>query len=148
MVYCAQLHIDAHCHRVVGTTSFLYRKVLEDKEAAILFIGGKPMKWITLALAGVLEVTWACAMKFSEGFTQLVPSVITAVGYIASAVFLSLALKELPLGTAYAMWTGFGIVGTSFLGIVLFHENLTFPQVICVLLIVGGIVGLKLLSSE
>jgi quaternary ammonium compound-resistance protein SugE len=68
------------------------------------------MKWIMLVLAGVLEVTWACAMKFSDGFTQLVPSIITAVGYIASALFLSLALKELPLGTAYAMWTGFGIV--------------------------------------
>ncbi len=106
------------------------------------------MKWVMLALAGVLEVTWACAMKFSEGFTQLIPSVITAAGYIASAVFLSLALKELPLGTAYAMWTGFGIVGTSVLGIVLFHENLSLPQVICVLLIVGGIAGLKLLSSE
>lgn len=106
------------------------------------------MKWVMLALAGVLEVTWACAMKFSAGFTQLVPSIITAVGYIASALFLSLALKELPLGTAYAMWTGFGIVGTSLLGIVLFHERLTLPQRICILLIVGGIVGLKLLSSE
>ncbi len=106
------------------------------------------MKWIILALAGVLEVTWACAMKYSEGFTQLVPSVITAIGYIASAVFLALALKELPLGTAYAMWTGFGIVGTSVLGILLFHENLTLPQIICVILIVGGIVGLKLLSAD
>ncbi len=106
------------------------------------------MKWMMLALAGVLEVTWACAMKFSEGFTQPLPSVITAAGYIASAVFLALALKELPLGTAYAMWTGFGIVGTSVLGIVLFHENLSLPQVLCVLLIVCGIVGLKLLSSD
>ena len=106
------------------------------------------MKWILLALAGLLEVTWACAMKNSEGFTQLFPSIITAVGYIASAVFLALALKELPLGTAYAMWTGFGIVGTTLLGMLLFHENLSLPQVICVLLIVGGIVGLKLLSAE
>ena len=106
------------------------------------------MKWILLALAGLLEVTWACAMKYSEGFTQLFPRIITAVGYIASAVFLALALKELPLGTAYAMWTGFGIVGTTLLGMLLFHENLSLPQVICVLLIVGGIVGLKLLSAE
>ncbi len=87
-------------------------------------------------------------MKYSEGFTQLFPSIITAVGYIASAVFLALALKELPLGTAYAMWTGFGIVGTTLLGMLLFHENLSLPQVICVLLIVGGIIGLKLLSAE
>ena len=106
------------------------------------------MKWVMLVLAGVLEVTWACAMKYSEGFTQLVPSIITAVGYIASALFLSLALKELPLGTAYAMWTGFGIVGTTLLGIILFHEKLTMPQVICVFLIIGGIVGLKLLAKD
>ena len=65
------------------------------------------MKWVLLALAGILEITWACAMKYSQGFTQVVPSIITAVSYIASAVFLSLALKELPLGAAYAMWTGF-----------------------------------------
>ena len=71
------------------------------------------MKWLLLVLAGILEVTWAVAMKYSEGFTRLVPSVITAVGYLASALFLSFALKELPLGTAYAMWTGFGIVGTT-----------------------------------
>ena len=139
--------MGARCHRVTGNTPFLYRQVFEDKETAF-FIRGIFMKWIILALAGVLEVTWACAMKYSEGFTQLVPSVITTIGYIASAVFLALALKELPLGTAYAMWTGFGIVGTSVLGILLFHENLTLPQIICVILIVGGIVGLKLLSAD
>ena len=72
------------------------------------------MKWILLVLAGLLEITWACAMKYSQGFTQLVPSVVTAVSYMASAVSLSFALKELPLGTAYAMWTGFGIAGTTY----------------------------------
>ena len=106
------------------------------------------MEWMMLILAGVLEVTWACAMKYSEGFTVVLPSVITAVGYIASAVFLSMALKKLPLGTAYAMWTGFGIVGTSILGILLFHEKLTLPQGVCVIMIVVGIVGLRLLSRE
>jgi len=68
------------------------------------------------------------------------------VGYLASAVFLAMSLKELPLGTAYAMWTGFGIVGTTVLGVALFHEALTLPQVLCVLLIVAGVVGLKLLA--
>lgn len=106
------------------------------------------MKWILLFLAGVFEVTWAIAMKYSDGFSQLWPSVITVAGYIASAVFLALALKELPLGTAYAMWTGFGIVGTTVLGVLLFHERLTLPQVVCVLFIVAGIAGLKLLSAE
>lgn len=106
------------------------------------------MQWMMLILAGVFEVTWACAMKYSEGFTVLIPSIITVVGYIASAVFLAVALKHLPLGTAYAMWTGFGIVGTSVLGVFLFQEKLTLTQIICVLLIVAGIVGLKLLAKE
>ncbi|MCR5791527.1 MAG: multidrug efflux SMR transporter [Lachnospiraceae bacterium] len=106
------------------------------------------MQWIMLILAGILEVTWACAMKYSNGFTVLVPSVITGVGYIASALFLALALKSLPLGTAYAMWTGFGIIGTSVLGVFLFQERLTIPQIICVMLIVIGIVGLRLLGQE
>ncbi len=93
-------------------------------------------------------MTWACAMKYSNGFTVLLPSLITVAGYIASAVFLAMALKHLPLGTAYAMWTGFGIVGTSVLGILLFNEKLTVPQIVCIILIVAGIAGLKLLSRE
>lgn len=106
------------------------------------------MQWMMLILAGIFEVTWACAMKYSNGFSVIIPSVITVVGYIASAVFLALAIKSLPLGTAYAMWTGFGIVGTSILGIFLFQEKLSVPQIICICLIVIGIVGLKLLSKE
>ena len=106
------------------------------------------MKWLILMLAGILEVTWAVAMKFSDGFTVVIPTIITIIGYIASAVFLSLALKELPLGTAYAMWTGFGIIGTTLLGIVLFQERMSVLQGICVLLIIVGIVGLKVLARE
>jgi quaternary ammonium compound-resistance protein SugE len=104
------------------------------------------MEWIMLLLAGVLEVTWAVAMKMADGFTRLWPSVITAGGYLASALFLSMALKKLPLGTAYAMWTGFGIVGTTILGIFLFKEVLNLPQIICIVMIVAGIAGLKLLA--
>lgn len=106
------------------------------------------MKWIYLFIAGALEITWAVTMKMSEGFTVLIPSVVTGVGYILSAVFLSVALKELPLGTAYAIWTGMGIIGTSVLGVILFHDKLSAPQMICVMLIVVGIAGLKLLSKE
>lgn len=106
------------------------------------------MQWIILLLAGLFEVSWAITMKYSDGFTVLLPSVITVIGYIASAVFLSMALKHLPLGTAYAMWTGMGIVGTSILGVFLFHEKLSAPQVICVILILVGIIGLKLLAKE
>ena len=104
------------------------------------------MEWMYLLLAALFEVSWAIAMKYSEGFTRLLPSLITAVGYLASALFLSLALKKLPLGTAYAMWTGFGIVGTTVLGVLLFRETLNAAQVVCVLMICGGIAGLKLLG--
>lgn len=103
------------------------------------------MQWLMLLIAGMAEVTWAIAMKYSAGFTKLCPSLVTVVFYIMSAVFLSMALKKLPLGTAYAMWTGFGIVGTSILGVMLFKEALSIPQIICIVMIAGGIVGLKVL---
>ena len=106
------------------------------------------MRWIYLFIAGALEITWAVAMKMSNGFTLRIPSIITGVCYIASAVFLAISLKQLPLGTAYAMWTGMGIVGTTLLGIFLFHEKLSVPQVICVMLIVIGIAGLKILAKD
>ena len=106
------------------------------------------MKWFYLILAGMFEILWAVAMNYSEGFSKLVPSIVTAIGYIASAVLLAMALRELPLGTAYAMWTGAGVVGTSVLGVLLFQEKLTVPQVLCILMIVIGIAGLKLLSKE
>lgn len=106
------------------------------------------MQWFLLALAAVFEVIWAFAMKYSNGFTVVIPTIITAVGYIASAVFLSMALKNISLGTVYAMWTGFGIIGTSVLGVLLFGEKLSVPQIVCILLIVIGIVGLKLLAKE
>ena len=104
------------------------------------------MQWIMLLIAGSLEITWAVAMKYSEGFSKLGPSALTAVTYILSAVFLALALKKLPLGTAYAMWTGMGIIGTTVLGVLLFKDTLSFPQVVCILLIAGGIAGLKILA--
>lgn len=104
------------------------------------------MQWIYLLLASFFEVTWALAMKYSDGFTNLWPTVITVVGYLASAVFLSLALRKLPLGTAYAIWTGIGIMGTSIFGFFLFKEALSLVQIICLVMIAGGIAGLKLFS--
>ncbi len=98
-------------------------------------------------VAGILEVVWACAMKRSNGFEVFAPSVIAAAGYIASAVFLALALRRLPLGTAYAMWTGFGIAGTSLLGAVLFHEKLSSLQIICIIMIIISIACLKMLEE-
>lgn len=106
------------------------------------------MNWLILLLAGIFEIVWAVAMKYSNGFTILVPSVITAVTYILSAVFLAFALKSLPLGTAYVMWVGFGIVGTTVLGILLFNEKLTVMQIICIIIITLGIAGLKLFAKQ
>jgi quaternary ammonium compound-resistance protein SugE len=104
------------------------------------------MNWIILFMAGIAEVTWAVALKYADGFTKFVPSVITIIGYIASLILLSFAMKRLPLGTSYAAWTGIGIVGTTVLGIFLFNEKLSPLQVVCVTLIVIGIAGLKILS--
>jgi len=104
------------------------------------------MEWIYLLIAGVLEVTWAVFMKMSDGFTRLMPSIITGIGYIASAVFLALALRKLPLGTAYAMRTGFGIHGTTILGAMLFKESISLPQAGCIIMIASGIAGLRLLA--
>lgn len=101
------------------------------------------MEWVLLLTAGIAEVVWAVSMKFADGFTKPLPSAVTAVFYIASAVFLSMALKKLPLGTAYAMWTGFGIVGTTLLGVAFFHESLTAAQIVCIVMIAAGITGLK-----
>ncbi|MFA5634358.1 MAG: quaternary ammonium compound efflux SMR transporter SugE [Anaerovoracaceae bacterium] len=106
------------------------------------------MKWILLIIAGLLEVFWAVGLKYSEGFTKLFPSIFTVIGMIASFYFLSLALKDLPLGTAYAIWTGIGAVGTVILGIILFKEPADYMRLICIGLILIGIIGLKIATVE
>lgn len=106
------------------------------------------MKWLFLVIAGGFEIWWAIGLKYSQGFTKLAPSIITIVGMIASFYFLSLALKSLPLGTAYAIWTGIGTVGTVILGIVLFKEPMDAIRLFCISLIIIGIVGLKLVSPQ
>lgn len=110
-----------------------------------IFFGGRHMEWMYLILAGIFEITWATTMKLSQGFSKALPTLIIIIGY-ASAIFLSMALKKIPLGSAYAIWTGIGIVGTSVLGVVLFHEMLSELQILCIGLIVIGVVGLKLLA--
>jgi quaternary ammonium compound-resistance protein SugE len=106
------------------------------------------MKWLLLIIAGLFEMGWAIGLKYSEGFTKLIPSIFTIVGMIASFYFLSLSLKSLPLGTAYAIWTGIGTVGTVILGIILFKEPVDIIRLICIGFIVIGIVGLKVASSH
>jgi quaternary ammonium compound-resistance protein SugE len=102
------------------------------------------MAWLLLLIAGLLEVGWAVGLKYTDGFTRLVPSVLTLVSMTASVGMLALALKTLPMGTAYAVWTGIGAVGTAILGIVLFGDPAGIVRIACIGLIVAGIVGLKL----
>ena len=106
------------------------------------------MPWLHLIIAGLLEVAWAIGLKQTDGWTRLWPSVITALLMVASFFFLSLALRSLPLGTAYAIWTGIGAVGTAMIGIFVFGEPRTAARLVCIVLIVAGIVGLKLTSSS
>ena len=106
------------------------------------------MKWLALIIAELFEVGWATGLKVSEGFSKLVPSILTVAGMVASFYFLSLALKSFPLGTAYAIWTGIGTVGTVILGIVLFKEPVDIIRIVFIGFIVAGVVGLKLASSN
>ena len=104
------------------------------------------MAWSILFVAGLLEISWAIGLKYTEGFTKLVPSILTLGAMAASIILLGLALKSLPIGTAYAVWTGIGAVGTATLGIVLFGEPATAFRLASIGLIVAGIVGLKLVT--
>lgn len=102
------------------------------------------MAWILLFLAGLFEVAWAIGLKYTEGFTRPIPSALTLAAMVASVVLLGIAMKSLPVGTAYAVWVGVGAVGTAILGIVLFAEPATAGRLISLALIVAGIIGLKL----
>ncbi len=104
------------------------------------------MHWTALIFAGLLEILWAAGLKHSDGFTRLWPSVFTIVTMVLSFVLLAYAMRALPLGTAYAVWTGIGIVGTALVGIFYFSEGLDFWRVLFIVMILAGIVGLKLLS--
>lgn len=104
------------------------------------------MAWVYLVVAGLLEVGWALGLKYSEGFTKLAPSVATIIMMIASFALLSQAVKTLPLGTAYAIWTGIGAVGTALAGMALLGEPRDAIRLVCIGLIVAGIVGLKFVS--
>jgi quaternary ammonium compound-resistance protein SugE len=105
------------------------------------------MAWTLLLIAGLFEIGWAIGLKYTDGFTRLVPSALTLIAMTVSVVLLALALRSIPVGTGYAVWTGIGAVGTALLGIVLFGESVSIARLGCIGLIVAGIVGLKLASS-
>ncbi len=104
--------------------------------------------WTSLVIAGLMETGWAIGLKYTEGFTRLVPTAVTAALMIGSFYFLSQSLRELPIGTAYAVWTGIGAVGTVILGILLFGESRDVARILFLLLIIAGIFGLKVVSGE
>lgn len=103
--------------------------------------------WVYLILAGLCEIGWAFGLKYSEGFTKVGVSIVTVVVMILSFVLLAQAMKHLPLGTAYGIWTGIGAAGTAILGIVFLNEPRDLIRIICLLLIITGVVGLKVFSS-
>jgi quaternary ammonium compound-resistance protein SugE len=99
--------------------------------------------WLLLLIAGVMEVCWAVGLKYTEGFTRLTPTLLTAGAMVISIALLGLAVRELPIGTAYAVWTGIGAIGTVIAGTVLMNEPMSFARSFCILLILVGIIGLK-----
>ncbi|MEI7872190.1 MAG: quaternary ammonium compound efflux SMR transporter SugE [Alphaproteobacteria bacterium] len=105
------------------------------------------MAWLILLIAGLCEIGWAIGLKYTDGFTRLTPSILTGGAMIVSIVLLGIALKTLPVGTGYAVWTGIGAVGTAILGIFLFGEATDLPRLASIGLIVAGIIGLKLTSA-
>ncbi len=105
------------------------------------------MPWLILIIAGIFEVGWAVGLKYTHGFTKLWPSIGTIIAMILSMGLLGIALRNLPLGTAYAIWTGIGTIGTALFGILVLKEPATALRLACLVMIVAGIVGLKLLSS-
>ncbi len=105
------------------------------------------MAWLYLGIAGIFECAWVIGLKYTEGFTKLIPSVLTVLAMGVSLWLLSIAMKTIPVGTAYAMWTGIGAVGVAIMGMVLFDESRDIIRLLCLLLIVVGIVGLRMVSS-
>ena len=104
------------------------------------------MAWVYLVIAGLFEMGWAIGLKYTEGFTKLVPTTLTVLAMVISVALLGLALRDLPVGTGYAVWTSIGTVGTALLGMYLFGDPATVARLACIGLIVAGIIGLKVLS--
>lgn len=106
------------------------------------------MSWLILLFAGLFEIAWAVGLKYTVGFTRPTPTILTVLAMVTSLGLLGLALRTLPLGTAYAVWTGIGTIGTVLFGIVILNESASVARIACILLIIAGIIGLKILAPE
>jgi quaternary ammonium compound-resistance protein SugE len=106
------------------------------------------MAWALLSVAGILEIAFAISMKSSEGFTRLIPGLLTAATGLSSVFLLSLSLRTLPVGTGYAVWTGIGAAGTAFLGMAFLGDSAAPMRVICIIIILAGVIGLRLVSGD
>jgi quaternary ammonium compound-resistance protein SugE len=106
------------------------------------------MAWALLTIAGILEIAFALGMKWSEGFTHLIPSLFTIATGLSSVFLLSFSLRSLPLGTAYAVWTGIGAAGTAVIGMAMFGDSVAPLRMLCIVLILAGVIGLKLVSGS
>ena len=106
------------------------------------------MAWLLLVIAGVLEIAFAFGLKTSEGFTRLVPSLIAAASGLSSVVLLSFSLRSIPVGSGYAVWTGIGAAGTAIVGIAALGDSAAPPRVLCIVLILAGVIGLRLIPSQ
>jgi quaternary ammonium compound-resistance protein SugE len=127
------------------------RALIEPRPAATLgesTKGSVSMAWALLGIAGILEIAFAFCMKWSEGFTRLIPGLLTAATGLSSVFLLSLSLRTLPVGTGYAVWTGIGAAGTAILGMAVLGDSAAPLRVFCIVLILGGVIGLKLVSGN
>lgn len=105
------------------------------------------MSWVTLIIAGIFEIFWAISLKYTDGFTKLIPSLLTIFAMLISFWLLSISLKTLPLGTAYAVWVGIGTIGTVIAGVILFNDSLNLLRIVSIIFIILGIIGLKITTS-
>jgi quaternary ammonium compound-resistance protein SugE len=141
-----QIHNSSlHCFSYVNTP-YQTAKSVERNWDELHFKEDPTMPWLFLLVAGLCEIAWAIGLKYTEGFSRLLPMIGTVAAMVASIGFLGLALKSLPVGTAYAVWTGIGTIGTTALGIYLFNEPATLLRLACIGLILSGIIGLKITS--
>ncbi|MDD3008134.1 MAG: quaternary ammonium compound efflux SMR transporter SugE [Arcobacter sp.] len=105
------------------------------------------MSWVTLIIAGIFEIFWAIGLKYTDGFTKLIPSLLTIFAMLISFWLLSISLKTLPIGTAYAVWVGIGTIGTVIAGVILFNDSINLLRIVSIIFIILGIIGLKITTS-